>query len=148
MTDKILTCGNRMIGRVIAAVIAVMLLIANPFVTSAAQPTYVETASDAAIPLSEPVRKVSVREYVKARASRAGWTYSEWRAFAEIIYRESRWDPHAQNKHSSAYGLFQILKMRKGTPLEQQTTAAIRYIKSRYGSPIAALRHHDQHGWY
>lgn len=131
----------------IAAVIAISSGSTVNNATSANQPT--SASSDAAVFIGYDRRKpVSVREYVRHRASRAGWTYREWLALAEIVYRESRWNPTADNKHSSAWGLFQMLKMKKGTPLEQQTTAAIRYIKSRYGSPIAALRHHDQHGWY
>ena len=106
-------------------------------------------SSDAATVIANAKPKpLSVREYVRKRASRAGWTYSEWLALAEIVYRESRWNPAADNQHSSAWGLFQMLKMKPGTPLERQTTKAIAYIKERYGSPIAALHHHDKHGWY
>lgn len=100
--------------------------------------------SDAAVEL----RPVDVRGYVKARASRAGWTLREWRALAEIIRRESRWNLHADNPNSTAYGLFQILHMEPGTPLRKQVEAGIRYIRSRYGLPTAALAHWDKEGWY
>lgn len=131
----------------IAAVIAISSGSTVNNATNANPPT--SASSDAAVFIGYDRRKpVSVREYVRHRASRAGWTYREWLALAEIVYRESRWNPTADNQHSSAWGLFQMLKMKPGTPLERQTTKAIEYIKSRYGSPIAALRHHDKYGWY
>ena len=86
--------------------------------------------------------------YVKARASRAGWGPRQWNCLSKIIYRESRWNPHSKNKTSSAYGLFQILKLPVGTPVREQTERGIRYIKSRYGDPCTALNHHDRYNWY
>jgi hypothetical protein len=121
----------------------VLLMLATP------APTAVEAnnaGSDAATYVGE--RPVTVRQYVKARASRAGWTLREWRALAELIRRESGWDPVADNPDSTAYGLFQILRMPEGAPLRVQVERGIRYIKSRYVSPSAALAHHDRFGWF
>lgn len=147
MNDMISPLTRRIWVLCIAAVIAIS---SGSIVNSATNASPATSASsDAAVFIGYDRRKpVSVREYVRHRASRAGWTYKEWLALAEIVYRESRWNPTADNKHSSAWGLFQMLKMKPGTPLERQTTKAIAYIKERYGSPIAALRHHDKHGWY
>lgn len=91
---------------------------------------------------------VDARAYVQARVSRIGWTAHEWRALAEIIHRESRWNVRAQNPHSSAYGLFQILHMKPGTPLRKQVEQGIKYIRHRYGLPSVALKHWDEKGWY
>ena len=106
---------------------------------------------DAPLSLTSDAAKsagMDVRAYVRARASRAGWTLREWRALAEIIHRESRWNVHADNPNSTAYGLFQILHMEPGTPLRKQVEQGIRYIRSRYGTPTAALAHWDKEGWY
>lgn len=93
-------------------------------------------------------KPVDPRTLVRQRASRSGWFRAEWKCLEEIIWRESRWHPHSKNKHSSAYGLFQILGMKPGTPLKKQAEQGIRYIKSRYETPCNALRFHNAHGWY
>jgi hypothetical protein len=78
------------------------------------------------------------------------------RAFVEIIYRESRFNHDAENPTSGAYGLGQALppeKMAsagddwKTNPMTQLKWVA-RYIEERYGTPIEALRHHNEKGWY
>jgi colicin import membrane protein len=120
-----------------------MMITMNP-ATIAVEPAV--AASDAAHYIGQ--RHVSVREYVRARASRAGWGYREWRALAEIIRRESSWNPQAANDHSTAFGLFQILRMNPETPLRKQVEAGIRYIRERYGLPSVALAHHNRFGWY
>lgn len=78
------------------------------------------------------------------------------RAFVEIIWRESRFVVTAKNEDSGAYGLGQALpaeKMKSAgsdwrtNPYTQLAWVA-RYIEERYGSPIQALHHHNQKGWY
>jgi hypothetical protein len=91
---------------------------------------------------------VDVRAFVKKRASRAGWTQMQWKCLDTIIYKESRWHPNSKNKHSSAYGLFQILKLPIGTPIRDQTERGISYIRSRYETPCNALKHHMRYNWY
>ena len=86
--------------------------------------------------------------YVHSRASRAGWGTMQWKCLSKIIYRESRWHVNSKNKHSSAYGLFQILNLPEGTPIRVQVEKGIKYIRERYDDPCSALKHHDYHGWY
>lgn len=60
-----------------------------------------------------------------------------------------------QNPTSSAYGAFQFLNgtwngytyPKTSNPL-QQAVDGLEYIKSRYGSPEAALQHENQYHWY
>lgn len=119
--------------------------------TLAPTPLGVAATNDAALPVPvTKVKKVEIdpRTFTKQRASRSGWSYREWKCLDKIVWRESRWRLHAKNKHSSAYGLFQILKMKPGTPLQKQVEAGISYINSRYGSACVALNFHNKHGWY
>lgn len=78
------------------------------------------------------------------------------RAFVEIIYRESRFNHDAENPDSGAYGLGQALPPEKmdvidddwkTNPMTQLKWVA-RYIEERYGTPIKALSHHNEKGWY
>ena len=146
------TFGKAWKNRLIAATIVAMLLIAHPFATSAPATIPVEVISDAATEiLPKPQRHLAVRAYVKARASRHGWTLAQWRAVVALVNLENRsWNVYAKNRQgSSAYGLFQILKMPHGTPLRKQVDRFIRYIEERYsGDPVAAYNHHLQKGWY
>ena len=72
----------------------------------------------------------------------------EWKALFTLWDRESRWDYTADNPRSSAYGIPQMLKMPKDTPMTKQIDLGLKYIKHRYGSPSKALAFHNNHGWY
>jgi hypothetical protein len=72
----------------------------------------------------------------------------EWNALLTLWTRESRWDYTANNKHSSAYGIPQMLKMPEDTPMVEQINMGLRYIAHRYGSPSKALAFHNSNGWY
>lgn len=74
--------------------------------------------------------------------------YKQWACFNEIIYRESKWNPNAQN--GKFYGIGQIYGSKaytKGKP-KLQVRRTLEYIEHRYDTPCNALRHHNKHGWY
>lgn len=80
---------------------------------------------------------------------------AHWPAMDALVNKESGWRPSAQNKHSSAYGLFQFLSgswhgtgYQKSADPEVQLKAGIVYIKRRYGNPTKALAFHRAHNWY
>lgn len=96
----------------------------------------------------------SVQEQVRKVAEGFGWgdvNGNQWRSLNELIRRESSWNPNAANPSSSARGLFQKMTSVHG-PLEGtvagQANWGLNYIRSRYGSPQAAINHHDRRGWY
>ena len=72
----------------------------------------------------------------------------EWNALFTLWNRESRWDYTANNPHSTAYGIPQMLKMPENTPMLKQIDLGLKYIKHRYGSPSKALAFHNRYGWY
>lgn len=107
------------------------------------------STNDAAVLVAERPAPLDPRAYVRDRAARSGWTGRQWRCIDALVYRESRWHPTSKNRHSSAYGLFQFLRMKPGTPVAKQYEQFARYIHSRYGgTPCQALAHSDQRGWY
>jgi muramidase (phage lysozyme) len=72
-----------------------------------------------------------------------------------IIQKESSWNNNAQNKTSTAYGLFQFLdktwagyKCTKTSDIEIQTKCGIKYIQARYGTPTKARAFHLRKGYY
>lgn len=72
----------------------------------------------------------------------------EWKSLFILWDRESRWDYTADNPHSTAYGIPQMLNMSEDTPMMKQIDLGLKYIKHRYGTPSKALAFHNQHGYY
>jgi hypothetical protein len=61
--------------------------------------------------------------------------------------RESQWNPLADNKRSTAYGIPQLLKLKTKDPY-LQIDAGLKYIAHRYGTPCKALAYHLKTGHY
>ncbi len=79
----------------------------------------------------------------------------EYEALEELIMLESSWNPNAQNKKSTAYGLGQfidqtwdVVGIEKSADYRIQLIASHKYVMMRYGSWVNALEHHKQYGWY
>jgi len=61
--------------------------------------------------------------------------------------RESQWNPLADNKRSSAFGIPQLLKLKTKDPYKQ-IDAGLKYIAHRHGTPCKALAYHLKTGHY
>lgn len=61
-----------------------------------------------------------------AQALEAGWPLEQWRKLSDVMWCESRCDPHAHN-HSGASGLLQIMPMwwHGRDPYDPDTNLAI-----------------------
>ncbi|ROZ49388.1 hypothetical protein EEB13_05550 [Rhodococcus sp. WS3] len=98
----------------------------------------------------------SVVDKVKAAFKSYGWdTGDQWAAADWIIGKESSWNPGARNPSSGAFGLFQFLGSTKDQYLpdenpdaEVQGRAGAKYIKDRYGDPMAAKSFWEKNNWY
>ena len=107
------------------------------------------TATDDSAHIVAARQHPNPRMYVMQRASRSGWRGREWRCISALVDRESSWRINARNPHSTAYGLFQFLHMRPGTPLARQYATFADYLRTRYhADPCAALHHSITKGWY
>ena len=71
----------------------------------------------------------------------------QYRCLVVLWRNESQWSPTAKNKHSSAYGIPQLLNMTETNPYKQ-IDLGIKYIIKRYSNPCAALDHHKKVGHY
>ena len=106
---------------------------------------------------SKPLTKKEIRwtkslskSYAKAliSAQYETWGHSEYRALLKLWGKESAWDHTADNPHSSAFGIPQILGMAPTTPAPEQIARGLAYIQHRYGKPSVAWAHWRKHGWY
>ena len=65
----------------------------------------------------------------------------------QLWHLESRWNPLADNKRSTAFGIPQLLKLKTNDPYKQ-IDAGLIYIAKRYGTPCKALAYHLKTGHY
>ena len=65
----------------------------------------------------------------------------------QLWHLESRWNPLADNKRSSAFGIPQLLKLKTKDPYKQ-IDAGLKYIEARHLNPCQALAFHKKHGYY
>lgn len=97
-----------------------------------------------------------IKDQVAAAFNPYGWGNGpQWAATDWIVGKESGWNPTAVNPSSGAFGLFQFLGPTKDQYLPDknpdpfvQGKAGSKYIKDRYGDPLAAKAFWEQHNWY
>lgn len=80
-------------------------------------------------------------------------------AMAELVGRESTWNPNAKNSRSTAHGYAQFLNstvkeyqrrypnLKYSRPVDQ-LIMMYHYVKDRYGTPEKALQYWDKHNYY
>ena len=73
--------------------------------------------------------------------------HKQYLCLEQLWYLESKWNPRADNKRSSAYGIPQLLKLKVNNPYKQ-IDAGLKYIAHRYGTPCKALAFHLKTGHY
>ncbi|MDI9901302.1 hypothetical protein QM716_15695 [Rhodococcus sp. IEGM 1409] len=105
---------------------------------------------------ASPAAPMTVVDKVKAAFKPYGWDSGEqWAAADWIIGKESSWNPLARNPSSGAFSLFQFLGSTKDQYLPDenpdpyiQGQAGAKYIKDRYGDPMAAKSFWEKNNWY
>ena len=107
-----------------------------------------------------PVVTVQQQSLMKADAKAVAQellTKHQYKCFAQLIGKESAWNPKAQNPTSSAAGVGQLLSgtyknlgMKHSSEAVPQMVASLAYIGRKYGSggPCAAWAHWKAKKWY
>lgn len=104
----------------------------------------------------DPATKAPKEIARQIAANKYGWGDDQFQCYDNIIMRESRWDPFADNPTSSAYGIPQALPGSRmashGADWRTNPATQIRwgldYVKERYGTPCAAWSFKRARGWY
>ncbi|RLV50759.1 lytic transglycosylase domain-containing protein [Nocardioides mangrovicus] len=104
----------------------------------------------------EKINSEDPRELARALMPEYGLKTSEFGCLDRIWTQESKWNVHADNPSSSAYGIPQALpgsKMASAGPdwansAETQIRWGLGYIQQRYGSACSAWGFKAGHGWY
>ena len=104
--------------------------------------------------VSSPLKNQRVPDTARGYA-RSMVSAKEYEALQELIMLESSWNPKAQNKKSTAYGLGQFLDqtwelvgIEKSDDYRIQLIATHKYVMDRYGSWVKALEFHKANGYY
>ena len=81
--------------------------------------------------LSKDVEMYKVYTHIKLMNAK------EYRCVELLWNAESKWNPKANNKKSTAYGIPQLLKLKENDPYIQ-IDLGLKYISKRYGSTCKA----------
>ena len=94
--------------------------------------------------------KFTLKAYTKAyiKETYPKWGRAEWSALGKLWGKESAWNHLADNPHSSAFGVAQVLNTDPDTPAPLQVAKGLEYIVHRYDLPSVAWAHWRKHGWY
>lgn len=87
------------------------------------------------------IEKYKLYSHIKLTNSR------QYLCLEKLWQRESHWNPLADNKKSTAFGIPQLLKLKTKDPYKQ-IDAGLIYIAKRYGTPCKALAYHLKTGHY
>ena len=87
------------------------------------------------------------KEYARIKMAEYGWYKQQHLCLTRLWGKESGWNHKADNPHSSAFGIAQMLKETAKHPL-QQINNGLRYIKHRYDEPCNAWKFWRSHKWY
>jgi len=119
--------------------IALVLMLAVAFVVAAASPAMAQSAK----------KRRAIIRIIKAQAVKKHLSRAEIRAMIKLGKRESGLDP--KQVTGRCKGLFQLMtkySRAKWANPAWNTRKAMRYVRHRYGTWRAALRHSYRHGWY
>ena len=86
--------------------------------------------------------KMTLKAYAKAKVPT-----SQEACLLKLWGKESAWNYLADNPHSTAFGIPQILGMKTTNPYKQ-IDLGIKYIKHRYSTPCKAWRFHKRNNYY
>ena len=142
-------------SRILTSIVALVASVVIPPQSVAVTSLGTQTTRIEMEPISQPIVVVTLwqmKQMAKAigekRVKALYRSQAEWLALHELWDRESKWDYTADNPHSSAYGIPQLLNMAKDTTIVEQINLGLKYIAHRYERPTLALAFHNRNGWY
>lgn len=118
------------------------------------QQPFVPEAKAVTVAKVTPTFSLSTKEHVLVAAYRNGWTGAQWECLVKLVDIENPgWDSKRKNKHSTATGIFQVLRSPSGIwfrdySVADQARLGAKYIAHRYKNPCRALTFHLLHGYF
>ncbi|MET3961063.1 hypothetical protein ABIE44_000997 [Marmoricola sp. OAE513] len=114
------------------------------------------TGNGVAVTRTEDLALTDPKALTRALMPRYGLASADFDCIDRIWTQESNWNVHADNPHSSAYGIPQALPGSKMASAgadwrnnpETQIRWGLGYIAKRYGTACSAWSFKRSHGWY
>jgi len=124
--------------------------------TSSLKSAELGSATGEAVTRTEDLTESDPKTLTKALMPQYGLASADFDCIDRIWTQESNWNVHADNPHSSAYGIPQALPGKKMSSAgadwhdsaETQIRWGLGYIENRYGTACAAWSFKRSHGWY
>lgn len=108
-------------------------------------------------PVAAVVCKTGIKKYTRCKLKKRFplWK-TQFGCLDKLWKKESGWRWWADNPYSDAYGIPQANPGSKMSSIDSdwrtnprtQIDWGLKYIKGRYKTPCAALKHHRKYGWY
>ena len=135
---------------IVSIMSAIVLFVGSlqPVVAATSIPTSISTEIKRVAPCLTPKAKAKKLAKKAVRKMYPKTWKKEWSALAKLWGKESAWNHRADNPHSSAYGIAQVLKTPHGSTIEYQVRYGLKYIKHRYETPTKAWGFHQRNNWY
>ena len=105
------------------------------------------SAAQAPHPPKKSVTQLTAKQYAKQELLFRGYRLQDWKCLDSLWTKESNWNHKSKNKHSSAFGIAQVLKEKSHDPVTQINNG-LRYIEYRYGNPCNAWEFWTKKKWY
>lgn len=96
---------------------------------------------------AEQIALQNPKQYAKDQFAQFNWTDEQFICLGKLWGKESAWNHLADNPHSTAFGIAQMLGEDSKLPHEQIDNG-LRYIQHRYEKPCNAWQHWQRRNWY
>jgi len=127
----------------IALVMATALLIpfGTPAEAEAPHEPVVEVVTVEQMALENP------KQYAKDQFAKYNWSLDQFSCLGKLWGKESAWNHLADNPHSTAFGIAQMLG-EDSLLVSVQIDRGLRYVQHRYGKPCVAWQFWQRNNWY
>jgi hypothetical protein len=125
---------------IVSIMSAIVLFAGNlqPVVAATSTLVFQPDGSTSGIVLLTPKQKAKILAKKKLQKMYPKTWKKEWSSLAKLWGKESAWNHRADNPHSSAYGIAQVLRTPEGSTIEYQIKKGLEYIVHRYERPTRA----------
>lgn len=96
---------------------------------------------------AEQIAAQDPKQYAKDQFAQFNWTDEQFSCLGKLWGKESGWNHLADNPHSTAFGIAQMLG-EDSLLVSVQIDRGLRYVEHRYGSLCVAWQFWQRNKWY
>jgi hypothetical protein len=96
---------------------------------------------------AEQIAAENPKQYAKDQFAEYNWSDDQFACLGKLWGKESGWNHLADNPHSTAFGIAQMLG-EDSLLVSVQIDRGLRYVQHRYGKPCVAWEFWQRNNWY